>query len=64
MGAYDWLILSIVVFLVIAIIANTVYFSHIKNEEDKQIEKSQDFTPLTEKNTMKEQSESEKTDGI
>lgn len=64
MGAYDWLILSIVVFLVLAIIANAIYFSHIKNEEDKQIDKSQNFTPLTENNTVKEQSESEKTDGI
>ena len=64
MGAYDWLILSIVVFLVLAIIANAVFFSHIKNEEDNQIDESQNFTPKTEKNTVTEQSESEKTDGI
>ena len=64
MGAYDWLILSIVVFLVLAIIANAAFFSHIKNEEDKQVEKSQNFTPLTGNNAKKERNESEKIDEI
>lgn len=64
MGTYDWLILSIVVFLVLAIIANVVFFPHVKNEEDKQTDKSQNLTHLTENNTDKEQSRPEKNDGI
>ena len=35
MGPYDWLILSLVVFIVIGVVANLVYLSYEKKQKNK-----------------------------